>query len=377
MDLVTPPDFIKLSQADFLAMFIQNYQTAYFNLTGNTIELNPAQAEQLLINAGSYLINTFAMRVNSAALQNLPQFATGAQLDMLSQPFGVTRNPQQFALTTVLFTLIAGHGDLVIPAGTRIQSTDGLQTFATQSAIAVPAGVLTVSATVVCDTAGVAGNGYIAGKISNILDPQAYLVSASNTDTSNNGSEVETDASLRKRLYLSAASFSTAGSEDSYKYFAFSASSLILDVKVVGNPTNGVVSIYPLVAGGTTPDEILNAVDAACSPKNRRPLTDTVLVLSPTVINYALNMGIVAYGSVADPTALETAARLAVQGLADSNSIQLGIDIIQSQFIAAASLPGVAKVSITAPSADIVIGDTQVGICTGLTFSLTGFNYDK
>lgn len=376
MGLTNTPDFIKTTQEAVLSLFIQNYEDAYFQLTGKTIELHPAQAEQLLVNSGSYMVWLNMLKMQSAALQGLPQFATYPVLDYIAQPFGVTRLAAQPSKCTIQFSLIAGHGDLVIPAGTRVQSQDGLSNFATQSDIPVVAGVNTITAIVVCDTPGVAANGYVAGKVSIILDPQAYLTAAVNVDTTNGGSDIESDASLRSRLFVSNAAFSTCGSDDGYIFYAKSASPLILDV-FPANSGNGQVNLYVLVAGGATPPEILADVEAACSPKNRRPTSDTVNALSPTIAFYDVVYDIVAYSNVPDTAALVAQSQAAVRAVTDRNSQNLGIDIILSEIVAAAKVDGVADIIIHSPSANSSIDKTQATVCNSIAGTLTGLNNDR
>jgi uncharacterized phage protein gp47/JayE len=66
----------------------------------------------------------------------------------------------------------------------------------------VTAGTTTVNVDCTCTTAGVVGNGYLAGMINAIVDPQAYVTAASNTDTSGGGADVESDEALRARIPL-------------------------------------------------------------------------------------------------------------------------------------------------------------------------------
>jgi phage-related baseplate assembly protein len=372
---MTEPDFIKITQADIVSSFVKNYEQAYFNLTGNTVTVQPAQAEMLLIEAGAHEIYLHALRVQSAAVQNLAQFATYPQLDLLAEPFGVSRLPAQPSLCIAGFVLNGGHGDLVIPAGTRIQSDDGIATFFTVKPIPVLADVNYIQAPLVCDTPGTVGDGYAIGKIKEILDPQPYLASVTNIDITAGGSNAESDAGLRARLFLSSNAFSVAGPADAYKFLAKSASPLVLDVGI-NNGGGGLVNIYPLVAGGTTPTEILNAVNTACSPKDKRPTSDTVSVISPTALNYTVDIDLIVYGTVADPAALVSEAVAKVRAVTDRNASKLGVDAIVSQLIAAASLQGVYKVIVNSPLADVVVSETQVAICAALDITLAGFNND-
>lgn len=365
------PDFIKVTQDDIKNRFSGNYETL------SKKPLQPAHAEQLMINSGSYEVYLQALRVQSAALQNLVQYATYPVLDEKCREFGVIRLPEQSAGCKATAVLIAGHNDLVIPAGTRIQSQDGVATFLLEEAVPVASGVNSVIVDLVCDTPGVVGNGYIPGKISNILDPQAYLVSITNNDETYGGSDIEADDSLRDRLYDSLNAFSTAGSKAAYRYHTKTASQLIIDVEVVGNPDTGVVTVYPLVATGPTPQEILDAVNAKLSPEDMRPINDTVAVVSPSFINYTINLGLTLYSS-ADPVATLAQAYAKVNSLKTATSRKLGIDAVVSQIRSAALIQdSVYDVNVISPVANVVVNRTQVAFCIGVNISVTGFNSDK
>lgn len=366
---LTPIDFTGDTQASILASLLADYQAR----TGRIIQ--PAQVEMLLINAMAYQLELNNQRINSAANQNLAQFAIGAALDLIAADAGVSRLPALPASCTVLITLISGHGAVVMPAGTRIQTQDGLATFITQGDTSIASGVNTLSVTVVCDTAGSFANGYAAGTVSVILDPQPYITSIVSTDATVGGSEIESDDGLRTRFYLAPNSYSTAGSTDSYIFWAKTASPLILDVSV-NNGGGGIVNIYPLIAGGATPTEILTAVADVCNGDKVRPLTDTVNVISPSVTNYTVDISLTKYAS-ADSATVLALANSAVNELVFANSQELGIDIIISQIIAAASVTGVAKVVVNTPASDTVLDDTHVGVCTAVTIAITGINSDR
>src|SRR5690606_12253651 len=129
--------------------------------------------------------------------------------------------------------------------------------------------------------AGKQGNGYELGDISIILDPQPYLFSAHNIETTAGGSDDESDDELRERIMLAPQSFSNAGSRGAYEYFARSANPGIVHVSVVSF-TPGQGNIYPLMEGGEIPDQaVLDEVFSACNSEKVRPLTDTVMVGTP------------------------------------------------------------------------------------------------
>ena len=235
----------------------------YEELTGKTLQ--PAQPERLLLNGYAYRELLLRQGVQSAAVQNLVDFSDAPVLDYLGALLGVTRLAAAPAEASLTFTLVSGHGAVTIPVGTRVSSTDGKAVFRTKQDVNVAVGINTASVEADCDAPGVIGNGYAIGQISTILDPQAFLVSATNPAVTAGGADEETDANLRERIKLAPASFSNAGSRGAYTYWAKSANANIIDVAIT-QPVPGTVNIYPLMAdGAVTPDAVLDSVEEILS----------------------------------------------------------------------------------------------------------------
>lgn len=346
----------------------------YENRVGRRLE--PAQVERLIIDALAYRELLLRNQVQEAAKQNLLAFAAYPMIDYLGELLGVTRLPASAASTTIQFTLVAGHADLTIPQGLRVASTDGRAIFETVQPVTVLAAVNTVTVEAICQSAGVIGNEYAIGTVSDILDPQAYLTAATNTTVTAGGSDEETDEELRERIRLAPSAFSTAGSKGAYKFHAKSAHPSIIDVAVVGPPTfpAGEVHIFPLVSGGvTTPTEVLDAVEAACSADKVRPLTDTVVVASPTKTDFAINVALTLYTG-ADATAIASAVTANLEAFRDGRKGLLGQDIIRAQIIQKCAVEGVYNVNVVSPASDLIIAETAFGNCTSITVTISGYN---
>ena len=63
----------------------------------------------------------------------------------------------------------------------------------------------------------------VVGQINTLVDPIAYISSVSNTTASTGGTDTEDDENYRERIQLAPESFSVAGSEGAYIYWARSA----------------------------------------------------------------------------------------------------------------------------------------------------------
>jgi len=361
------PEFITRDPQTIIAEMTADYEAR----TGKTLE--PAQVEQLLINAFAYREFLVRNQIQDAALQNLVAFARFPMLDYLGELVGVIRLPSASAKTTILLTLVEGHGDIVIPQGLRVQTTDGRTVFQLIQDTSVATGTDTASVIAISQTAGKIGNDYALGTISVILDPQPYLSTASNTSVSEGGSDEESDDQLRDRIKLAPNSFSVAGPYKAYEFWAKSASPLIIDVEVT-NPIPGTVEVFPLVEGlTTTPAEILDAVFSVLNADRIRPLNDTVVVTSPTAVNTVITVGLILYEGAVQADILPV-VQSNLTAFRDGRRKLLGQDIVIDQIKALCMIDGVYKANVTVPSADLVISQTQFANITAINVTVTGTN---
>ena len=368
------PEFIDDDPSAVLTAIIADYETR----TGKTLQ--PAQIERLLINAFAYRESLVRTVINETAKQNLVAFATFPIIDYLGQLVGVTRIAPSSATCTVRFTLISSHTGVTIDEGTRIASVDGKATFETTVPTVVNAGVTTADVQCEAITAGTEANGYTVGQITAIVNPQVWMVSASNLNTTAGGSAEETDEQLRERIKLAPASFSNAGSRDAYKFFASGANASIIDVAVIGPPTTapGNVIVYPFLEGGQeTPLQVLQAVEAALNSESVRPLTDNVTVVSPTKVEYSLAVGLVVLEGANQSDILASVTAILTE-LTVSKYLRLGRDLTHSEIIAACMIDGVYTVApvINSPTPvnPLVIEANEFAFATGITVTITGTN---
>lgn len=363
--MLPEPVFFQTDETVILSEMIADYELR----TGK--KLSPAQAETLLINAFAYREKMTRIAGNEACKQMLLSFAVYPALDYLGELVSVQRLPASKAQCTIRFTMVAGHGDILIPEGIRVQSIDGKSVFVTLTSVQVLTADASVTVTAECVTEGKAGNDYAIGEVAIILDPQAFVETAANTDITNGGADQESDDNLRKRIRLAPSSFSVAGPEDAYIYFAKSAHPAIIDVAVT-SPEPGDVVIYPLLEGGVAPSqEIIDAVLAKCNPEKVRPLNDIVSVLAPNNVSYALTVNI---------TLLKGADQAAVvQQITDNltaytvkRKTKLGIDVTISQIIAEVMVFNVYNAAVVSPVADLPVALSEFATCTAITVNVTG-----
>lgn len=182
---------------------------------------------------------------------------------------------------------------------------------------------------------------------------------------------MESDIDFRHRITLAPEGYSVAGPEGAYIYHALSADPRVLDASAT-SPTPGdvVVTVLSREGSGTAPQDLLDAVDAALSAQDVRPLTDNVTVQSAAVTNFSVAATIYTY---AGPDASVVIAA-STNDLNDyiTESHRLGRDVTLSGLYSALHSPGVQRVELTSPTADVTIDSTHVANCTSITLTNGG-----
>ena len=223
----------------------------YEELTGHTV--NPADPERLFIAWLSDAIVKERVNMNFVGNMNIPSRAVGQYLEALGEwIYGVTRQPAAAARATVRFTITPTSSAVAIPAGTRVTDTAQRLSWATTADALIGIGESYADVMVECAVAGTVGNGYLPGQINTLVDVDnvQYFVSCQNIDTSDGGSEVESDADYFARMRLSTDAYSTAGSEGAYVYHAKAVSEEIADVRAVSPDEDAQETAAVMTNGG-------------------------------------------------------------------------------------------------------------------------------
>lgn len=360
------PSFIVRDPEAVAAEMVASYEAS----TGKALQ--PAQVESILIDLIAYRESLIRVAIQEAAKQNLVEYAIFPMLDYLGELVGVVRLAAQAARCSVRFYLTEAQAfDVTVPAGTRIETKDALQIFETEFSLTISAGQASGDVSAICQAAGSAGNGYVAGAINNLLDVIANVNSAVNVDTTANGSDEESDDAMRQRIKLAPEAFSNAGSSGAYRFWARSAHPDIISV-AVSSPSAGVVNVYPLTKYGNPDQDMLDLVAATLTDEKVRPLTDQVNVLAPTQNDYTITAAVTLY-EWADSDAVLASIELSLQAYADAQRSSLGLDVVVSQIVTAISgIYGVYKAVVSAPAADVVNEANEWGNCTNISVNLAG-----
>jgi len=368
MDLPAP-EFVKNDPQAIEADLIGHFEA----LTGKT--LHPSQIERLYINVLAYAHSLNLAAIQATAEKMLVRTSSGVFLDDLGDLVGTQRLPAAAARTDLALTRTppdpSGPPDpapMVVPAGTQVSSADGRVMFATDEVAEVGTSPVTVVAT--CLEPGEAGNGWLPGQISVV---SGVAVSARNLTTTSGGADIEPDDRYRARIMSAPEAYTNAGSYGAYRHHAMTAHQSIVDVAVYGPAEGeppGQIALYPLTESGLPSETLLAQVAAAVSDEKVRPLTDTVLVRSPEVVNYAITATLTFYLS-ADRTDAMTHARAALDDWLMGRQHILGVDLVPEQISAALHVAGVYRVQVTSPALR-VLERHQWGHCTGVTLTDAG-----
>jgi phage-related baseplate assembly protein len=181
--------------------------------------------------------------------------------------------------------------------------------------------------------------------------------------------EYETDADLRVRVTLSLEGYTCAGSEGSYVFHALSADGDVRDASAV-SPDPGEVVVYVLArdGDGTASPELIAAVESALNAEKVRPMTDQVTVQSASIVDYTIAAELVVYPGP-DAAVVVALAQVAAQDYADAQH-RMGYDVTLSGVYAALHQPGVQRVNLSAPAANLVIGDGEAAYCTSIALTV-------
>jgi phage-related baseplate assembly protein len=338
-------EFVNTDATYYESLLIDAYQ----QITGRT--LYPADPERLLINLQTYASTLLAIAINETAKQNLLTYATNENLDKLAEFYGVKRLQAKPAQTTLRFYLDQPlNFDVIIPKGTRATPDNNIY-FATLQEAKITSGNTYTDALASCNIAGSVGNGFSIGQINKLVDVLPYVSKVENITTSMFGTDEEDDDRFRERIRLSIERFSNAGSRQAYIYHTLSAHQDIEDVEVY-SPNPGQVKVIFTTKGGNIPNtDMINTVINYLTSDKVRPLTDQVIVVAPSIINYDINLTYyINKKDEAKASIIQNAVNQAVNDFVNWTKSKIGRDILPEELIARIKQAGAYRIDLTAPS---------------------------
>lgn len=183
----------------------------------------------------------------------------------------------------------------------------------------------------------------------------------------------EDDDSFRARIVLGPEGFAAAGPELAYVKRAKDAGTDVLDASATSPaPGEVLVTVLSRSGDGTAPPELVDAVRTIVLDPAVRPVGDLVTVAAAAQIRFAIDARIWTFAGP-DPALLIGTARTKLAAYLDDTR-RLGRNVTLSGLNAALTVPGVQRVDIVAPAADVVCDRTQAALCTATTLTHAGYD---
>lgn len=182
---------------------------------------------------------------------------------------------------------------------------------------------------------------------------------------------LESDTAYRARIVLSLEGYTNAGSVGAYQFHGLSASGQVKGIGVYSTVPGQVdIAVLSHTGTGAAAQTLRDTVAAALNAEAVRPLCDTVVVRSATIVEYTITAALTIYPGAASDPILSAAQSATAAYVAAQHA--LGRDITRSGLFACLHQPGVQNVTLTAPAADLVIAWDAAGWCTATTITLAG-----
>ncbi|WNS38327.1 baseplate J/gp47 family protein [Enterobacter chuandaensis] len=188
----------------------------------------------------------------------------------------------------------------------------------------------------------------------------------------------ESDDAFRERIQLSWAQLNTAGARNAYRFHAKSADNDVLDADAYGPETHnrpGEVDVYVLsrTGNGEAGLILIETVMNKLSADEIRPLTDYVSVKSATIAGYAVTAEL----DIPDGPDAQTVLDNAISALTSYTQLSHRINAIVplSAIYAALQQPGVSRVRLASPAADLEAVPGQAPWCSAIKVTRQGANH--
>jgi uncharacterized phage protein gp47/JayE len=377
-----PPSYIATADpSTLLTQYIQQYQDGWKKKRGNSLTLGDADPRKYHLN--------FKAAVDSQNLTNLQlQFdqtflatATGSNLDLYGTRFEDRgrRLTATSATTTLQFSKsLTSDIDAVIPPGTTASTTltsGQVATFKTTVLCTISAGQLSATASAECTAPGSFSNNIVPNSI-NTLNSQSLpsgVTSVTNTTITTGGSDGESDAHYRARLYYVPRSFGT-GTKQRYIFQCLSYNPSVTDVATYDHESMpGKVWISFLMNETVPSNNDLKGMQDYVMDDSRRTLATLIQVFPPVVNRFTLTAKYsILSSNRATGNSVMQSVNNAVQKYLTDASETLGQTIVLSQIITAATNAGAYDFQIISPTTDINQSWNQISIGTA-TLNFTGY----
>lgn len=250
--------------------------------------LYPGDEKEILLRSVLAIATAIMAKVDSALRMDTLTYATGDYL----KEYGLKRNCQYIeavaAEAKVEITFRATGVARTLPAGTEL-TEDGAVIYTLKEDVYQTGTAQVVETEIVCQEAGVIGNGLNEGAQMQFVENNEAVISCIVTETASGGVDAEDEEVYRERIRNFGLASVTTGPEQLYESQTMAVSSQIVDARAL-NDGGGEVGIYLILQDGADEGAIINSVTQALSAVTTRPLTDHVVVHLAGEKEYALNV---------------------------------------------------------------------------------------
>lgn len=259
---------------------------AYVDVGGDI--LYPGDEKEMLLRGVLAVVTQVFAGVDNALRMATLRYAVSDYLDLYGEKRSCSRIIASAATATIEIIFRASGQVKTIKAGSSL-TADGERFYLLTDDIYQTGFAQTISAGIICKQTGSLGNGLLAGQQMQFSISNAAVVSVYCTADAAGGNDKEDDDTYRARIREYGLAAITTGPAAQYQSKAMSVSSEILDAKAL-NLGAGNVGVYLILESETGASAILEAVEAALSAQDTRPLTDNVTVFEAANMEYTLNV---------------------------------------------------------------------------------------
>lgn len=351
---------------------INEYKSALSEITGETVT-QISDEDKAKIYAQAQIMYQVAEIIHHRARQNSLKYASGAYLDNKAISRLLQRKQEEYAVTTIRFTLSAVRENVIaIPVGTRVTGESGNVYFATSEYAEILPGNLYVDVLCTATDGGSAANNYEIGELSTLVDPIAYIDNVKNIDNPLGGADVEDDDTLRERIYNSRYLYSTTGSEGAYIYYVKSYSSLIDDV-VIDNPSDAEIEIYILLKDRDLATEsFIEGLSEYINNPDIKAITDHITIKNVERVEYSIDVEYsICNSDISALNIIQQDVKSNIYEYTEWQSQKIGRDIDIQKLISYIIQAGGRKIRVNSPSVK-TITNTQIAYCTGVNITYKG-----
>ena len=340
----------------------------YKNLSGNDIV--PASEESYLLSTISALLGNIKAEMNRVALENYLPYARNKRLDLKGKFYGsrgerLGANPARTTMRCNISTTV--ERDIIVPKGTRFIYKTFI--FVSEEEYRIEKGKSYVDIPVVCETTGDIGV-ILTGEIKEIVDRYDYFESCENITEVTGGRDIEDDERYRVRIGEIPESFTSAGSEGAYKFWAKRASSLVTDV-IIKSPTPNTLDIYVCNNQSLIASEEKKKIKEYLEQEDIKALNDLITIKDPISYKYNIKIKYYLYKNAKNSKDL-IEKRLNEKLLAYTKSLKMGDSINSQDLIGICkSDSDIKKIEIEEPK-EYEADDITICNCQNITLTFMG-----